>query len=67
MSEFPTSDMQATQILVVSDTSASRLFYEDVVGAEFLTPPVENDFEVRCFFRDPDGHLLEISQAKPGD
>lgn len=33
-------------------------------GAVFLTPPVENDWEIRAFFRDPDGHLLEISQAK---
>lgn len=32
-------------------------------GAEFLTPPVDWGAEVRCFFRDPDGHLLEISQA----
>jgi catechol 2,3-dioxygenase-like lactoylglutathione lyase family enzyme len=33
-------------------------------GAEFLTAPVEYDWEVRCFFRDPDGHLLEISETK---
>jgi len=33
-------------------------------GAEFLTPPVESDWEVRAFFRDPDGHLFEISEAK---
>jgi catechol 2,3-dioxygenase-like lactoylglutathione lyase family enzyme len=32
-------------------------------GAEFLTPPVNWGYEIRCFFRDPDGHLLEISQA----
>jgi catechol 2,3-dioxygenase-like lactoylglutathione lyase family enzyme len=32
-------------------------------GAEFLTPPVEYEWEVRAFFRDPDGHLLEISEA----
>jgi catechol 2,3-dioxygenase-like lactoylglutathione lyase family enzyme len=32
-------------------------------GAEFLTPPVDNGYEVRAFFRDPDGHLLEISQV----
>jgi catechol 2,3-dioxygenase-like lactoylglutathione lyase family enzyme len=32
-------------------------------GAEFLTPPVNWDGEIRCFFRDPDGHLLEISQV----
>jgi catechol 2,3-dioxygenase-like lactoylglutathione lyase family enzyme len=33
-------------------------------GAMFLTPPVENDWEIRCFFQDPDGHLLEISESK---
>jgi catechol 2,3-dioxygenase-like lactoylglutathione lyase family enzyme len=33
-------------------------------GATFLTPPVEYDWEVRCFFQDPDGHLLEISEPK---
>jgi catechol 2,3-dioxygenase-like lactoylglutathione lyase family enzyme len=33
-------------------------------GAEFLTPPVDWGHEIRCFFRDPDGHLLEISQAE---
>jgi catechol 2,3-dioxygenase-like lactoylglutathione lyase family enzyme len=33
-------------------------------GAEFLTPPVESEWEVRCFFRDPDGHLLELSESK---
>lgn len=31
-------------------------------GAEFLTPPVDRGGEIRCFFRDPDGHLLEISE-----
>ncbi|GAC1468852.1 MAG: VOC family protein [Ktedonobacteraceae bacterium] len=31
-------------------------------GAVFLTPPVDWGYEVRAFFRDPDGHLLEISQ-----
>jgi catechol 2,3-dioxygenase-like lactoylglutathione lyase family enzyme len=35
-------------------------------GARFLTPPVESPWEVRCFFRDPDGHLLEISEARSG-
>ena len=33
-------------------------------GASFLTPPVEYEWEVRCFFRDPDGHLLEISETR---
>jgi catechol 2,3-dioxygenase-like lactoylglutathione lyase family enzyme len=33
-------------------------------GAEFLTPPKDWGYEVRCFFRDPDGHLFEISEIK---
>jgi catechol 2,3-dioxygenase-like lactoylglutathione lyase family enzyme len=33
-------------------------------GASFLTPPVDWGEEIRCFFRDPDGNLLEISEAK---
>ena len=32
-------------------------------GAEFLTPPVDRGGEIRCFFRDPDGNLLEISEV----
>lgn len=33
-------------------------------GATFLTPPFDRGQEVRCLFRDPDGHLLEISEAR---
>jgi catechol 2,3-dioxygenase-like lactoylglutathione lyase family enzyme len=33
-------------------------------GAEFLTPPVDNGYETRAFFRDPDGHLFEISESR---
>jgi catechol 2,3-dioxygenase-like lactoylglutathione lyase family enzyme len=32
-------------------------------GATFLTPPHDWGSEIRCFVRDPDGHLLEISQS----
>ena len=33
-------------------------------GAQFITPPLERGAEIRCFFRDPDGHLFEISEYK---
>ena len=33
-------------------------------GAGFLTPLFDRGAEIRCFFRDPDGHLLEISQSR---
>jgi catechol 2,3-dioxygenase-like lactoylglutathione lyase family enzyme len=36
-------------------------------GAAFLTPPHDWGSEIRCFLRDPDGHLVEISQSKPAD
>ena len=32
-------------------------------GAAFLTPPYDWGGEIRCFLRDPDGHLVELSQA----
>jgi catechol 2,3-dioxygenase-like lactoylglutathione lyase family enzyme len=131
--EFPTTDVEVTLLLVVSDVARSKAFYQDVLGAtlyreyggtsavfrfqgtwlllvtgggptkdkpdvtfapptdpatvtheltmrvpdcreayeilrsrgaNFLTPPVEYEHEIRCFFRDPDGHLLEISQTR---
>jgi catechol 2,3-dioxygenase-like lactoylglutathione lyase family enzyme len=33
-------------------------------GATFLTSPHDWGREIRCFFRDPDGHLFEISEAR---
>jgi catechol 2,3-dioxygenase-like lactoylglutathione lyase family enzyme len=131
MSEFPTTGVELTLLLVVSDLEQSRAFYRDVLGATvyseyggtscvlqfqgswlllvtgggptrdkpdvtfappsdpaivsheltmrvpdcqaayevlrargatFLTPPTNWGYEIRCFFHDPDGHLLEISQ-----
>jgi catechol 2,3-dioxygenase-like lactoylglutathione lyase family enzyme len=130
---FPTPDIELTHLLVVADASASRAWYESVLGASlhrdyggtsvvmklqgqwlllvtggeptpdkptvtfapppdpdiasaemifgvpdchaayetlrsrgaaFLTPPVEYDWEIRAFFRDPDGHLFEISEGR---
>jgi catechol 2,3-dioxygenase-like lactoylglutathione lyase family enzyme len=33
-------------------------------GAQFLTPPIERETEIRCYIRDPDGHLIEVGQTK---
>jgi len=33
-------------------------------GAGFLTPPQEHKSEIRCYLRDPDGHLIEVGQPK---
>ena len=32
-------------------------------GAEFLTPPQQRQTEIRCYMRDPDGHLIEVGQS----
>ena len=32
-------------------------------GATFLTAPIDRGAEIRCYMRDPDGHLIEVGQA----
>jgi len=32
-------------------------------GATFLTPPIDRGSEIRCYVRDPDGHLIEVGQS----
>ena len=32
-------------------------------GAVFLTPPQDRGREIRCYLRDPDGHLIEVGQT----
>lgn len=53
--------VSAQMIFRVDDCrGAHRLLSER--GAEFLTAPVDRGGEIRAFFRDPDGHLFEISE-----
>ena len=35
-------------------------------GAEFLTPPTDRGAELRCYMRDPDGHLIEVGESRLG-
>jgi catechol 2,3-dioxygenase-like lactoylglutathione lyase family enzyme len=60
----------AELILAVPDCRAAHAELT-ARGATFLADPVEYAWEIRAFFRDPDGHLYEISQrtnreAAPG-
>jgi catechol 2,3-dioxygenase-like lactoylglutathione lyase family enzyme len=32
-------------------------------GADFLTEPKQHASEIRCYIRDPDGHLIEVGQT----
>lgn len=35
-------------------------------GVQFLTPPIDRGPEIRCYLRDPDGHLIEVGQSTGG-
>lgn len=72
----PTPDKPGVSMAVPADRSTvghaftirvpdCRASYEELTarGAEFLTPPYDWGAEIRGFFRDPDGHLFEISEA----
>ncbi len=48
--------------LRVSDIEAAYADWKSR-GAEFLTPPKQHRTEIRCYIRDPDGHLIEVGQT----
>jgi catechol 2,3-dioxygenase-like lactoylglutathione lyase family enzyme len=49
-------NIRVADIQAVYDDWSSR-------GAEFLTPPQDRGAEIRCYLRDPDGHLIEVGQT----
>ena len=55
-------DYQSTELIFrVDDCRATHQLLRSR-GARFLSEPVDWGAEVRAFFRDPDGHLFEISE-----
>jgi catechol 2,3-dioxygenase-like lactoylglutathione lyase family enzyme len=72
----PTDDKPDVTLETPSDPTRTSAFlnirvadiqgvYEDwsARGATFLTPPVQHAHEIRCYMRDPDGHLIEVGQT----
>jgi catechol 2,3-dioxygenase-like lactoylglutathione lyase family enzyme len=72
----PTDDKPAVTLETPNDTNRASSFlnirvadiqalYEEwgSRGAEFLTPPKQHETEIRCYIRDPDGHLIEVGQT----
>ena len=64
------SDQQALRTSVISELTMQvpncSAAYEVLRsrGAEFITPPIEWGGEIRAFFYDPDGHLLETAETR---
>jgi lactoylglutathione lyase len=46
----------------VADIATAYREWRDA-GAEFLTEPQDRGAEIRCYMRDPDGHLIEVGQT----
>ena len=63
---FATPDPGRVSAELIVGVGDCRAAYELLVsrGAMFLAPPVEYPGEIRAFFRDPDGHLFEISERR---
>lgn len=62
----PPGDVNTVSSELIFRVPDCRAAYDALTsrGAQFLTPPMAQDWggEIRCFLRDPDGHLLEFSQ-----
>jgi catechol 2,3-dioxygenase-like lactoylglutathione lyase family enzyme len=61
----PPRDLDRVSHAMTLRVSDCRAVYDALRsrGAVFLTPPHDWGSEIRCFLRDPDGHLVEISQS----
>lgn len=62
--EAPSDPNRVTAFLNIRVADIQKL-YEDwsSKGVEFLTPPIQRQTEIRCYARDPDGHLIELGQT----
>ena len=49
-------NIRVTDIHAVYDEWSAR-------GAQFLTPPKQHAYEIRCYIRDPDGYIIEVGQT----
>ena len=60
----PPSDLNVVSGFLNIRVADIRSVYElwSARGATFLTPPIDRGREIRCYMRDPDGHLIEVGQ-----
>ncbi|MQA74944.1 MAG: VOC family protein [Solirubrobacterales bacterium] len=61
----PPSDPRAASAFMNIRVADIQACYDDwsAKGAEFLTPPIDREAELRCYMRDPDGYLIEVGQS----
>jgi catechol 2,3-dioxygenase-like lactoylglutathione lyase family enzyme len=62
--ETPTEPNRVSAFLNIRVADIQRCYEEwGANGAEFLTEPKQHESEIRCYMRDPDGHLIEVGQS----
>lgn len=62
--EVPGEPDRVTSFLNVRVADIDRVYTDWTArGADFVTPPMDWGREIRCYLRDPDGHLIEVGQA----
>ena len=62
--ETPRDPDRVSAFLNIRVTDIHAVYAEwSARGAQFLTPPKQHAYEIRCYIRDPDGHLIEVSQT----
>ncbi len=62
--ETPTDPTRTSAFLNIRVADIEKAYREwSEAGAEFLTPPQDRGDEIRCYMRDPDGHLIEVGQS----
>jgi len=62
--ETPRDPDRVSSFLNIRVADIQALYEEwSARGAEFLTPPMDRGREIRCYIRDPDGHLIEVGQT----
>jgi hypothetical protein len=71
LAHFIVSDDVERSVRFFLDRVSSFLKIEDIAavyaewsarGAQFLTPPKQHQYEIRCYIRDPDGYLIDVGQ-----
>jgi catechol 2,3-dioxygenase-like lactoylglutathione lyase family enzyme len=62
--ETPRDPGRASSFLNIRVSDIEAVYDEwSARGAIFLTPPIQHQTELRCYIRDPDGHLIEVGQT----
>jgi catechol 2,3-dioxygenase-like lactoylglutathione lyase family enzyme len=62
--ETPSDPDRVSSFLNIRVTDIQAVYAEwSARGAQFLTPPKQHQYEIRCYIRDPDGYIIEVGQT----